>query len=242
MSAKDFEILNALYDNDVYYLDQQIGKLLDAFRARGILDKTLIIFVSDHGEHFGDHGLMSHELSVYDPLIHVPLILRYPATIPAGTRISGIVQTVDLFPSILKFTNVRPVTLPLQGSSLLPADAGNNNQRFAFAEYNNARAIDKIERRFPGYSNPVFKRKTLRAIRSVDLKLIMGDDGTRELYNTGNDPGETVNLYSQAPKEARILEDVLMKWRASFTASKFYRQEEVSKEALDELRSLGYVQ
>lgn len=242
MTPKDFEILNALYDNDIRYLDDQIGKLLDSLRQRGVLDNTLVIFVSDHGEHFGDHGLMSHELSIYDSLIRVPLILRHPASIPAGTRISNVVQTVDLFPSILRFTHVPSGSLQLQGASLLPRAMDRAKQPFAFAEYNNARAVDKIQRRFPGFSNPLFRMKTLRAVRSADLKLIVGSDGSRELYNMKADPGETNNLYSQSPEEARILEAVLNKWSASFQASRFYRQEDISKEALDELRALGYVQ
>ena len=242
MTSKDFEILNALYDSDIHYLDQEIGAMLDSFRKRGLLDNTLLIFVADHGEHFGDHGLMSHELSIYDELIRVPLILRHPATITAGTRVANIVQTVDLFPSILNFLSLSAGNLDLQGASLLPRSMDRTARPFAFAEYNNARAIDKIERRYPGFSSPTCRRKTLKAVRSADLKLITGDDGTRELYDLRSDPGETRNLYTEAPDEARILEDVLNKWSASFQASRYYHQEKVSKEATEELKALGYVQ
>ena len=242
MTSRDFEMLNALYDSDIRYLDQEIGAMLNSFRKRGLLDNTLVIFVSDHGEHFGDHGLMSHELSIYDSLIRVPLMVRHPATIPAGTRAAGVVQTVDLFPSILKFLNVAAGSVELQGAGFLPPGTDRTDRPFAFAEYNNARAIDKVERRFPGFSSPVCRRKTLKAVRSADLKLIIGDDGTRELYDMRNDPGETRNLHNDAPDEARILEDVLNKWSASFAASRYYRQEKVSKEAMEELKALGYVQ
>ncbi|HSP07279.1 MAG TPA: sulfatase-like hydrolase/transferase, partial [Acidobacteriota bacterium] len=242
MTARDFQILNALYDSDVRYLDEEIGMLLSSFRSHGLLDNTLVIFISDHGEHFGDHGLMSHELSIYDSLIRIPMILRHPGTIPAGTRIAAVAQTVDLFPSILRFLGVPAGKLDLQGASLLPRSSDRDARPFAFAEYNNARAIDKIQRRFPGFSSPVCRARTLKAVRSADLKLIVGDDGTREFYNMKADPDELHNLYAEAPDEARILEDVLKKWSASFEASRYFKQENISKEALEELKALGYVQ
>lgn len=242
MTTRDFEILNALYDSDIRYMDSEIGKLMDFLRAKAVLDNTLVIFVSDHGEHFGDHQLMSHELSVYDSLIQVPLILRHPATVPPGTRIPGVVQTVDLFPSILRFLNVPSGSLDLQGACILPKAFDRGARPFAFAEYNNARAVDKIQRRFPKSDDPVYHRKTLRAVRSADLKLIWGDDGTRELYDVGKDPGEAINLYASEPAGAKIMEDVLQKWTSSFQASHYYKQEDVSKEALEELRALGYTQ
>lgn len=152
------------------------------------------------------------------------------------------VETVDLFPSILQFLGVPAGNLDLQGASLLPRNAGRAQRPFAFAEYNNARAADKIQRRFPGYSSPATRARTLKAVRSADLKLIVGDDGTHEFYNMKNDPDETHNLYADAPDEARVLEDVLKKWSASFQASSYFKQEKVSKEALEELKALGYVQ
>jgi arylsulfatase A-like enzyme len=78
MTTRDFEILTALYQNDVNYVDSVIGGIIQDFKHRHLLDNTLVIFTSDHGEHFGDHGLMSHELSLYDVLLHVPLIIRFP--------------------------------------------------------------------------------------------------------------------------------------------------------------------
>jgi len=242
MTDRDFQILNALYDNDIRYLDDQIGAMVASLREQKLLDNTLLIFTADHGEHFGDHHLMSHELSVYDSLLRVPLIIRHPATIRAGTRVPNVVQTVDLFPSILRFVNLNADGLELQGASLLPQHFDREKIPFAYAEYRNDRAVDKIERRFPGALNPVFRRKSLRTIRSADFKFILGSDGTRELYSINSDPYETNDLVDKQPQEAHILEDTLNKWSSSFKASTFYKKEEISKEALDELRALGYVQ
>jgi arylsulfatase A-like enzyme len=242
MTNRDFRILNDLYDNDIRYLDDQIGALLENFRKRNLLDRTLIIFTADHGEHFGEHGLMSHELSVYEDLIHVPLILGYRSRLPKGERVAQINQTIDIAPTILELAGLNTKNLEPQGQSLVGKRDTNGH---AFAEYDNARAVDKIERRFSreGFPpNPIYRRKVLKAVRSQDWKLIWGTDGTRELYFISNDPHEQHNLYESHPDQAKQLQGVLAKWLASFRPSRFYRQEEVSREALEELKALGYVQ
>lgn len=243
MNEKDFEILKALYRNDIRYLDDQIKLLINGFKDQNLLDNTLIIFTSDHGEHFGDHKLMSHELSVYEDLIRVPLLLRFPKKAHAGKRVPQIVQTLDLFPSILQLTNLENTGLDLQGYSLLPDRMERSQHQAVFAEYDNARAADKIERRFPGVpSNPLYRRKVLKTARTEQYKYIWGSDGTRELYDIKNDPHESVNIHGQDPQTASAMEATLSKWISSFKPSKFYRQEEISKEALEELKALGYVQ
>jgi arylsulfatase A-like enzyme len=243
MSEKDFEILQALYQNDIRYLDDQIRLLMKDLKDRNLLENTLLIFTSDHGEHFGEHRLMSHELSVYDDLIRVPLILRFPKKAHAGARIPNVVQTLDLFPSILELSTLKQTGLNLQGFSLLPDRMERSRYPAVFAEYDNARAADKIERRFPEIpSDPLYRRKVLKTVRTDQHKYIWGSDGTRELYDIKNDPHESRNIYHEDPQTASAMEIILGKWVSSFQPSKFYKQEEISKEALEELRSLGYVQ
>ena len=70
-------------------------------RRHRLLDHTLVIIASDHGENIGEHGLMSHAYSLHDTLIRVPLIMRYPERFPAGQRVTQQVQLTDLFPTIL---------------------------------------------------------------------------------------------------------------------------------------------
>lgn len=239
MTENDFETLNALYDNDIRYLDVQIGSLLSHLRQQRLLDNTIVILTADHGEHFGEHGLMSHELSVYDVLLRVPLIVRYPPKFAKGTRVPEVVETVDLFPTILKVLGIS-VPKDVQGVSLMEP----SKHPYAFAEYDNARAVDKIERRFAKTeipANPVYRRKVLKVVRSGDYKLIWGSDGTRELYSIGKDPYEERNLYKAESQQATHLESILGKWLASFKPSRYYKEEEISKEALEELKALGYV-
>jgi arylsulfatase A-like enzyme len=208
-----------------------------------LLDNTLVIFTSDHGEHFGDHELMSHELSVYDVLLRVPLIVRFPKAKYSGVRVQEVVQTIDFFPSILRFVQSSPNKLPLQGFSFLPDDFQRKDHPFAFAEYNNSRAADKMERRFSDLPpSQLWKRKILKAVRSESWKMIWGSDGTRELYDINKNPYENQNLAKDFPEELKKMEGILSEWSGSFEPSRYYKQEEISREALEELRSLGYIQ
>lgn len=239
MTEKDFEILNALYDNDIRYLDVQIGSLLSHLRQQRLLDNTIVILMADHGEHFGEHGLMSHELSVYDVLLRVPLIIRYPPKFAKGTRVPELVETVDLFPTILGVVGIS-VPKDVQGVNLTEP----SKHPYAFAEYDNARAVDKIERRFAKTeipANPVYRRKVLKVVRSEDYKLIWGSDGTRELYSIGKDPYEEIDLYKPESQQVKQLESVLANWLSSFKPSRYYKEEEISREAFEELKALGYV-
>ncbi|MFT5290697.1 MAG: arylsulfatase A-like enzyme [Planctomycetota bacterium] len=84
--AEDLAILSDLYDAEIAYQDARFGELLDAFQAAGQLDNTLFLVTADHGENLGEEGLLGHELSLHNNLLHVPLVARFPGRIPAGIR------------------------------------------------------------------------------------------------------------------------------------------------------------
>lgn len=244
MTDRDFDILRGLYNSDIRYLDNKIGELLDLLRNRKLLDNTIVILTADHGENFGEHHLMSHELSIYDTLLRVPLLIRYPSGIYAGVRVENPVQLIDIFPSLLSTLGIQDARLHLQGSTLLPDQIQKRKQKYVFAEYNNSRAVDRIQRRFGKdlAPNPVYQPKILKTVRSSGWKFIWGTDGTRELYAIDMDPKETSNLFLSDPEAAKRMEQVLKDWTSSFRPSNYYKQEDISNEALRELRSLGYIQ
>jgi hypothetical protein len=100
-----------------------------------------------------------------------------------------------------------------------------------------------MQRRFPDLPDgPIWRKKVLKSARSADWKFIWATDGTRELYSIPNDPYEQHDLAQSNPEEVKKMQEVLGKWSASFKPSSFYKNEEISREALDELRALGYVQ
>ncbi len=90
-----------LYDGEVAYLDRQVGRLLDGIASRGLLDTTLVVLVADHGENLGEHGLLYRHVGLFDTTTHVPLLVRWPGPPRPGRRFDGLVQTIDLFPTLL---------------------------------------------------------------------------------------------------------------------------------------------
>jgi arylsulfatase A-like enzyme len=187
---------------------------------------------------------MSHELSLYDTLLHVPLMIRFPQRMQSPSVQEKPVQLIDIFPTLLQVLHIKPEGLGLQGANLLPDEMSKRLDNFVFAEYNNSRAVDNIERKFGKAvpPNPVYLRKILKVARSDKWKFIWGTDGTRELYAINKDPYETNNLFQSNQDEAKQMELALKAWVSSFTPSHYYRQEEISPEARQELRSLGYIQ
>src|SRR5205814_5527591 len=113
----------ARYDGGIRSGDTIVGKLLAALRSRDLLDETVVIVTADHGEEFYDHGNWGHGHSVYNELLHVPLIVRYPARFPRGVRVDSTVMTIDVMPTILELAGVRSAA-PMAGQSLVALATG----------------------------------------------------------------------------------------------------------------------
>lgn len=245
MTEMDFEILRACYDGAMASIDEEIGNLVNALKQQGMLDRTLLIITSDHGENIGDHGLMSHAYSLHDTLIHVPLLIRYPELFPRGERVTSHVQLTDLFPTILDAANLElpEVRAELQGVSLLEnqADAAN---RLAYSEMLAPHPTIQTLNRRTGLPEdtpqPRFDR-ALRCIRTHESKFVWASDGQHALYDLQQDPSETQNLYSEQPETAALLEKQLTSWQPptglALAAPELHMDEDVRKR----LRDLGYI-
>ena len=96
----------ALYLGEVAYLDRQIDRLLDFLDSRGLLERTVVAFVADHGENIGEHGIYLRHAGLWETTAHVPLLLRWPQAPQRGRRLPGLVQTLDLFPTLLAAAGV----------------------------------------------------------------------------------------------------------------------------------------
>ena len=106
----------AAYDGAIAYLDEHLGRLFQELEARGELDETIVIVTSDHGEQFGEQGLYGHINSLYLPVLHVPLVIAYPAGAPAGSRIPTPVSLRDLPETVLDLAGLGSGSFP--GASL----------------------------------------------------------------------------------------------------------------------------
>jgi arylsulfatase A-like enzyme len=100
-----------MYDGAIAYLDAELDRVLTTLQVRGALDDTLVIVTSDHGEQFGEHGLFLHGNSLYRPLLHVPLVLRFPAAVPAG-RVSARATLRDIPATVLSLLGLDDAGLP----------------------------------------------------------------------------------------------------------------------------------
>src|SRR5690606_15958838 len=162
----DKQKIIALYDSALRYIDDQIARVIEFLEKSGELDRTAIVVTADHGEEFWDHGRFFHGQSLYDELLHVPLIVRVPGLGAPGTVVERPVRMLDVGPSLLDWAKLeRPATFTgralaeVVANADLPAD-----EMVATA----------TQAQFP----------TRYAVRSGDLKLIESlDTGKRELFD-----------------------------------------------------------
>jgi len=218
MDEEDFAILSGLYDGEVSYVDERVGQVFEMLRSAGLLERTLVIVTSDHGENLGDHGLMSHSYCLYDSLLRVPLILCHPGEFPAGERVGQQVQTLDLFSTILALAGVRDekASEQNQGEPLFAADVHSRGDRLAYSEYLEPEpAMAQLRRRFPEFEPRPYDR-ALRSARTRELKYVWASDGRDELYDLVKDPGETSNRIEAEPERAAHLRSALESWTSSF--------------------------
>lgn len=107
------------YDGSIRGADVELERVMEKLRELGLDEKTLVVFLSDHGEEFLDHDEHFHEMDVYGEMINVPLILRWPGVVPAGMVIEETVQNVDVMPTLLELSGI-PLREGIQGRSLVP--------------------------------------------------------------------------------------------------------------------------
>lgn len=189
----------AIYYGMVSMVDWNVGRLLQAMRELGIEDKTLVIFTSDHGDMQGAHGMTGKSApACYEEIIRVPLIIRYPKRIPAGTVVDTFVSSVDIMPTILDYVGL-PIPNGIHGCSLRPFIEGQvDGDRDAFVERTG-------------------KRWFQRMIRTRRWKYVYRSTGLHELFNLVEDPYEMHNLISE-PKYRTIVKQLharLRDWMAT---------------------------
>jgi arylsulfatase A-like enzyme/predicted Zn-dependent protease len=217
------------YDGEIAWTDALVGQLVDGLERLGLSGRTLVAVVGDHGESLGEHGETGHGFFIYQPSIHVPLLIAGPQGLLAeGRRVDAVVQQVDLAPTLLDLLGVPARLEPGPGRSLRPLlEAG----------------ADVAAP--PGYSETFYPRlrygwAELRSVRTPRWHFI--EAPRPELFDLENDPGETRNLAEREPGtvaelRARLAEiDAATKPLAGGAAPV-----EEDQEALRKLSALGYL-
>jgi arylsulfatase A-like enzyme len=185
LGPQDRELAAALYDSGLAYIDRQLSRLLEYLESEGLLENTIVVVTSDHGESLYEHGLVGHS-SLYDHDLLVPLVISAPLGPARGRRVSSQVRSVDIAPTLVQLAGLAPLTAA-DGSSLVP-----------FLEGEAAPPRDAWS-----YALSTVRGVSLRTGRR-QLKLIAQDTvfdpfrGALEVYDLHRDPGELRNLSTGA--------------------------------------------
>ena len=222
----DREAIVALYDGEIRYVDHYIGQVLNRLDALGLRDNTLLTLSADHGEEFWEHGGYQHGHSLYNELLHVPLIIRGPRGFESPRQVDTVVRHVDIAPTLIEIAG-GTFHAEARGANLLPLlSAGSQTPHIAFSE-------------------GLFLTAEKKTIRDGDRKLIYDPfSGASELYDLRADPRELNNLAARDLATTHSLKQQLQAWQlaneAKFAALPRSVQAASDQSLINALRSGGY--
>ena len=219
------EFSKDLYDGEVAFMDHELGRVIDALRAKNVLDRTLIVVAGDHGEALGEKEELDHGIFIYDGTMKVPLIFYADKRLPGGLIVDSRVRLIDVMPSILDMLGV-PVNREVQGTSLLPYIEGKKDGDLTCY----------LESYYPPET---FGWSELVGIIDGDWKFIRAPRS--ELYNLKTDAKEEKDLVSREARTAALLNRKLEEIIKAGTSKTKPGRRTLSREEEDRLRSLGYI-
>lgn len=219
------------YDGAVAWVDEQLGRLFEHLRKRDLMEETMVVVTADHGHNFGEHGIFSDNVSLYDTSIRVPLVIHDPRR-DGDERISGIVQHTDLMPTVLDYAGLQ-IPDELRGN-LLPA-----TRNYAFAE--------AVEGRMQMVRTDDWKLVELTDVDYLREQYWYDGDGETELYDLNADPGEMKNVAGDHPEVVERLRETLgeeLEAQNRTASSGSGRSAEIDEDEMDDLQArleaLGY--
>ncbi|NJD92375.1 MAG: DUF229 domain-containing protein, partial [Geobacter sp.] len=195
LRPEDVKFWRAIYDEKIQRTDTMFKKFLEEYEKMGLMDKTIFVLTSDHGTEFYEHKRFDHGFSLYDELIHVPLVIKLPKQ-KSGKVIKDQVSSIDIMPTILDLLDVKmpaKASKQLRGASLVPAFTGKSVTKDVYSE---------TDYRQYTYKRSIITMDGWKFIYTLENK-------TRELYNLKKDPQELTNLVEKEPKRSYELEQKL---------------------------------
>jgi arylsulfatase A-like enzyme len=243
------EVTEALYDGGINKTDGYIGELIEVLKRTGVLDNTIIVLTSDHGEEFGDHNPRYfydfHGRSLYEEMVRVPLIFVVPGNFPQGKRINFQVRLIDIMPTLLGLNRIEYDASRVQGVSLVPIIQGKGmeNELVAISEALGLGPESKSIR--------TNKAKYIYTVKSGNLTngertLVAHNPDKEELYDLLHDPGEKNNIKQLEPhlsavsknKINKILENAVK----ALSGAKKEKRIKVDEQMKNRLKALGYIE
>lgn len=176
------------YRAAIAYIDRELQRLIRELESRGELANTIVVVTSDHGEVIGEHGLVGHNSSLYHPNLWVPLLIRYPAALPAGVRIDNEVTIRHLPATLLDLAGFEAGDLPGRSLARLWADTAGDR---AWTDTLYAHLTGGAG--FPPWAPAALGPEMHSVVRDARHYILNGD-GSEELYHLGRDPGEMRDL------------------------------------------------
>jgi arylsulfatase A-like enzyme len=224
---QDKQQIVGLYDGEIRFTDECIGQLMGYLAASGLSDNAITVIVADHGEEFWDHGGMIHGHTLFDELVRVPLIIRYPGKITAGMVVKGQVSHLDIMPTVLDLAGL-PIPAQCQGQSMRP-----------FIEGRSALPCGR-----PAYMESFCVGKNLRGVRTQSQKIVEQLHDNRTLmFDLAGDPLEQHNLFgTERAREFAELGVQFGVWKQAAAAQTNAPAEkaDLSPRLRRQLQSMGY--
>ncbi len=212
MGAADYtpaeiQRLREIYYGMVSFIDDEVGRFARALETEGIADETIIVFMSDHGDYLGDHGMVRKSPAMYDCLVRIPLFIRWPGHIQPLRVVDTLVESIDLASTLLHLAGLPPLPGD-EGTSLVPVLLGQSRKHKdrVFGLYGSVgdahteASIHEVDfnalmtRPHP-WMSAVAMRGRMAMVRTLDWKLVYYRGGEGELYELRSDPNELVNRY-----------------------------------------------
>ena len=239
------EIISGMYDAEVATQDEHLGVFFDKMRNSGALDNTLVMIVADHGDHLGEKDFIGHTVSVYNELVHVPLIIRDPSgELPRGTSVDQVVSTRRLFNTALTAAGLADETQ--QAHSLANYGANDPEHGIVFTESITPQNVQNIMKKYkPEVIDKHLIDKRRRAVYRAPYKLILTGDVRQELYNYIDDPQELNDLSVEMPDEVQALTGLISDYELQSAALGIKVGGQVGQndpQLANRLRSLGYLE
>ncbi len=218
--------ITSLYDGEIRYMDEHVGRFLWQLDVMGAAEDTIIVFTSDHGEELGDHGRVAlHSHTLYDELLHVPLLMRVPGLEPR--RVDEQVRLIDVAPTLLGMLGIMGESLPFQGVNLLARWEGEPDEA----------------NELPVLAECITAQGQWRSLRAGGMKLITDPQERHQLFDVHSHPQEVFNLFdAQHALSRRMVSEVArMVAENGRRAAPETRTVTIDAKVAEEMRQLGYV-
>lgn len=215
-----------LYDGEIRFMDSELGRLFDKLKELGVYENTMLVITSDHGHSYGEHNLAGHSGWIFEEVMRVPLIIRYPGGKPGGTRMKERFGLVNLFSLIL---NELDIPVPTTAHSYEP----DNGMEPFILENGREHPLWRLDYPYAG--------KNLRAIYQGQYKLVTVEGKAAELYDLIKDPEESINLLDRESAVAQRLDHKLSETLKTLLLPPEESGRVLDDELVEELKAVGYL-